>query len=243
MDASSLPVIGFDLDDTLWDTAATLKAAHVAMVEALPSLPEAKTAPGPFKDEMMATKALNPDRGHDFTFLRKETLRRLLSSEEGAEELVEKAYTAWFAARNAPKFYEGAISALQELRDKGYRLCAISDGNANPMQIPELSPLLEFAVSATEAGAAKPDSRPFLLAAEKAAVPCSSMVYVGDNYDKDVVGSKDVGMRAVWVRTPPSTDEDFILGPRPSAPAESRADAEVVMVAELPSILETWRTS
>merc|ERR1719491_46140 len=134
----ALPVIGFDLDDTLWDTAATLKAAHLAMVNATPTLPEAKAAPAAFKEEMMAVKALHPERGHDFTFLRKATLQRCLGSDEQSEELVEAAYAAWFAARNAPKFYEGAIAALQELRSMGYRLCAISDGNANPMEIPEL---------------------------------------------------------------------------------------------------------
>merc|ERR1712008_149961 len=132
----------------------------------------------------------------------------------------QHAFTHWFAARNAPKFYPGAVDALHALRARGFKLCAISDGNSRPMDIPERSGLFEFAVSAVDAGASKPDNRPFLLAAEKAGVPCSSMIYVGDNYDKDVAGAQNAGMRAVWVRSPKSTDEEFILG-RPKTPEVS----------------------
>jgi len=229
-------VLGFDLDDTLWDTAATLRAAHEAMVKAAPGLPLPQQAPAGFGAEMAATKAEHPSRSHDFTFLRKETLRRLLKS----DELVEAAFAAWFAARNAPKFFPGAIEALHTLQASGHRLCAISDGNAKPMDIPELKGVFDFAVSAEEAGAPKPDARPFHLASEKAGVPCASMVYVGDNYEKDIIGAKAAGMRAVWVRKASEADPVWSLEPRKAPPAvRDAADAEVESVSELPKALRS----
>jgi len=228
------PVLGFDLDDTLWDTAATLRAAHEAMVAAAPALAEAYRSPSAFRAEMMATQAAHPDRAHDNTFVRRTVLLRLL----GTEERATFAFEAWFAARNSPSFFPGAIECLQRLRGQGYRLCAISDGNSEPTKMIELAGIFEFAVNSVEAGAPKPDSRPFLLAAKRARVPCTAMIYVGDNYERDVLGAQAVGMRAVWVRTPPPTDPDFVFGPRPATPEVSAADGEIATVADLPEALQ-----
>ena len=100
---------------------------------------------------------------------------------DGDKEAMEAGWEAWFKGRNSPQFYPGVIEALNTLSARGYRLCAISDGNARPMEMAELGPLLEFAVSAADAGASKPDPRPFLLAAEMAGVPCEQFVYFGEN--------------------------------------------------------------
>lgn len=228
------PVLAFDLDDTLWDTAATLSAAHDAMVAAIPDLPAELQSAAGFRTEMLSTMSAHPDRSHDFTFTRKETLRRCLNS----ETLAEEAFRHWFTTRNSPAFFPRAVETLRELRDAGFRLCAISDGNSDPLQVEELQGIFEFAVSAAEAGAPKPDERPFRLAACKAGVSCSEMIYIGDNYQKDVVGAKNVGMRAIWVRTPPPTDAAFILSTGTAAPESgSIADAEIRHVAELPAVL------
>ena len=57
----------------------------------------------------------------------------------------------------------------------------------------------------------------------------------GDNYGKDVVGAKGAGMRAVWVKTPPPQNLDFIVGSTPGpAEGESVADGEIGSIAELP---------
>jgi len=231
--SARLPVVGFDLDNTLWDTVATLRAAHAAMLSAAPGLPEAQRSHAGWKEEVMATMAERPHLAHDFTFLRRRTLERLLGSERDAEE----AYTAWFAARNSPRFFAGAVEAVQTLRGQGFRLCAITDGNSQPTEIPELAGAFEFSVSSVEAGAPKPDSRPFLLAAERAGVPCSAMVYVGDNYEKDVLGAQAVGMRAVWVRVPTPVDPDFALVASALPDGPSVADAEVDALEDLPAAL------
>lgn len=229
-------VLGFDLDDTLWSAVRTLADAHDALVAATPALPERVRSPAGFKSEMARVMEEHPDKAHDFAFVRRRTLRGLISDEAAAEA----AYQVWFKQRNSPVLFPGVVDTLHALKRKGFRLCAISDGNSRPMEIPVLQGIFDFAVNAADAGAAKPDGRIFRLAAEKAGVPCSAFVYIGDNYKKDVLGSKAAGMRAVWVRTQAEEHPDFLV-PKPSGPEDgaSVADAEVASVTELPKVLDS----
>eukprot|EP01062_Namystynia_karyoxenos_P066761 TRINITY_DN606_c0_g1_i1.p2 TRINITY_DN606_c0_g1~~TRINITY_DN606_c0_g1_i1.p2 ORF type:complete len:273 (+),score=77.92 TRINITY_DN606_c0_g1_i1:94-819(+) len=236
MAAAERPVLAFDLDDTLWDAQETHRAAHAAVVSEFPALPEdCRTCPG-MKACMQEVADQHPDRAHDFAFLRKAALAGAL----GSQEQGEAAYAVWFARRSNPVFFPRSVDTLKSLRAHGYRLGAITDGTANPMDIPELDGVFEWWVSAIEAGASKPDSRPFELASRKAGVPCSRMVYVGDNYRKDVLGAKQAGMRTVWVRTDTISprDPDVALGVGDFfVPDVSEADAEVPTIADLQSAL------
>lgn len=228
-------MLGFDLDDTLWDTVTTLMAAHNAMVQAAPGLPPEKASPEAFKEEMNFTRAAHPEAVHNFTFIRTETLRRLLGSDTAAEA----AFKAFLETRNKPCFFPGSVEALRELKDRGFTIVAITDGNAKPREMVELKGIFDFSVNAEEAGAGKPDSRPFVLAADKAGVAPWQMIYFGDNFAKDVVGAKRTGMKAVWVRTKTSANTDFVFEKEEVPEDTSLADAEVEAVREIPGIIES----
>eukprot|EP01062_Namystynia_karyoxenos_P066762 TRINITY_DN606_c0_g1_i2.p1 TRINITY_DN606_c0_g1~~TRINITY_DN606_c0_g1_i2.p1 ORF type:complete len:268 (+),score=90.65 TRINITY_DN606_c0_g1_i2:76-804(+) len=234
--AAQRPVLVFDLDDTLWDVQETLRAAHAAVIAEFPALPEECRTTRGMKDRMLQVTEQHPDRAHDFSFLRLAVLAEAL----GSQEQGDAAFAVWFARRNKPIFFSCAIDTLKALRAEGYRLGVITDGNANPMDIPELDGLFDWWVSAVEAGAPKPDARPFELASRKAGVPCSEMVYIGDNYRKDVLGAKQAGMRTVWVRTdtllPRDPDVGIGIG-EAFVPEVSEADAEVPTIAGLHGVL------
>src|SRR5262249_53895356 len=56
---------------------------------------------------------------------------------------------------------------------------------------------LDFVIDSTVVGIAKPDPRVFHLGLGEAGVTPAEGVYVGDSYHVDVVGARQVGMRAV----------------------------------------------
>ena len=63
-----------------------------------------------------------------------------------------------------------------------------------------LAQLLEIpVVFSSEVGCDKPDPDIFLAALKKAQVKPEEAVYVGDQYDLDVVGARGVGMKAVLI--------------------------------------------
>jgi putative hydrolase of the HAD superfamily len=62
-----------------------------------------------------------------------------------------------------------------------------------------LEPYLDFVVTSKEAGASKPESPIFLAALEQAGVNGSEAVYVGDQYQTDVVGARVVGITPILI--------------------------------------------
>ena len=56
----------------------------------------------------------------------------------------------------------------------------------------------EFIIATSEYMFRKPNKRIFRLALEKAELPPEDVWYIGDNYQCDVVGARDVGLFPVW---------------------------------------------
>ena len=86
----------------------------------------------------------------------------------------------------------------------------------------------------------KPDPRIFERAIELAACPAADMLYIGDNYKKDVLGPDAVGMQAIWVNNPDIMTNprfhEFHWGAMPEVPKEPLAVAKAV-VHSLPELL------
>jgi HAD superfamily hydrolase (TIGR01509 family) len=57
-----------------------------------------------------------------------------------------------------------------------------------------LAPFLDHIISSGMAGAEKPDPQIFRFAARQAGLPPESIIYVGDDYYKDVEGAEKAGM-------------------------------------------------
>ena len=62
-----------------------------------------------------------------------------------------------------------------------------------------LESYLDFIVTAKEIGADKPQPPIFLAALERAGVDASEAVYVGDQYETDVVGARGVGIEPILI--------------------------------------------
>lgn len=238
--------ITFDLDDTIWSMVDTIATAHLAMADHMgticPAMGAKYQSAAAFRDLSEEVKAANPEHAADYTFVRKEALKLALAefSQEVSDANVDACFAAFFVQRNRPCFFPGALETLSELHGRGFRLGAITDGNADVFTIPELNGLFDFAVTAAQVGCAKPAPRIFERAIELAGRPAADMLYVGDNFKKDVLGPSAVGMQAVWVNNPAILAnprfKEFHWGAMPEVPAEPLAVAKAV-VQTLPELL------
>jgi HAD superfamily hydrolase (TIGR01509 family) len=94
--------------------------------------------------------------------------------------------------------YDDVLSTLKALKPRGLILGLISNlyiGRARA----GLDPYLDVVVTAKEAGAGKPAPPIFRLALERAGVEASQAIYVGDQYDTDVVGARGVGINPILI--------------------------------------------
>ena len=113
----------------------------------------------------------------------------------------------WTRVNALTRVFPDARSTLETLRAT-HRLALISNtqgqagGGAHRLSgFPELARAFERIVIAGEDGIpAKPDAEPFLRCLREMRLDPGECFYVGDDYRFDVCGSRDVGMRPVWLK-------------------------------------------
>ena len=193
-------VMSFDLDDTLWPVGPVIAAAESALLSWLRER-YPLTLSGHDSESLRALRAgvaqRFPERGHDLTFLRHRTLKDLFGAAGHAESLADEALEVFFSARNRVEFYDDVRPALNRLRSR-YRLFAVSNGNAD-LQRCGIGDLFAGHVTASAAGAAKPDARIYAALLKMAGVGAARVLHIGDDPLADVVGATQAGMQAVWL--------------------------------------------
>ena len=99
---------------------------------------------------------------------------------------------------------DDAVSTVQALLDRDYRLGIISNGSdeLNTYELLEklkLRPYFEYILSSAAFGKRKPHPGIFLAALDHFHVTAEESVMVGDDYEADILGSKSLGMRPIWI--------------------------------------------
>jgi 2-haloalkanoic acid dehalogenase type II len=192
--------ICFDLDNTLWDVWPVIRRAEEAMYAFLakqyPMVSEANTVET-LREARDRTALAFPDKSHDYTFLRLETLRAIARSFGYPEIMAEQAFDVFIAARNEVELYEDVLPALRQL-GKRYRLFTASNGNADLARI-GLAHHFERSIAARHVGALKPDPLVFCKVIEGTDLRIHEVVYVGDDPELDVEGARSAGMGAIWL--------------------------------------------
>lgn len=196
--------VTFDLDGTLWGLAGVIHRAEEAAHEFLRArFPE--VAARFDEDDLRALRQrlaeTDPGRRHDLAALRKRVLRQAGTEAgyrgEALNSLVEGAYTVFLDARHEVVLYDDCLATLEALGER-FTLGAVTNGNADVRRL-GLEHYFDFALSATELGAAKPARLVFQTACHRADAPPPAVVHVGDEVASDVLGAARYGMQAVWI--------------------------------------------
>ena len=115
---------------------------------------------------------------------------------EQALQVLDNAFSVGF------KFvaFDDAVPALMAVKRKNLTAGVISnvgqeiDSSCNEMG---LTPYLDFKVTSFEVGLDKPHPLIFRKALEKAGVQASEALFVGDQYEQDVIGARNVGINPI----------------------------------------------
>ena len=232
--------ISFDLDDTLWPTMPPLIAAGAVRDASLrDKLPSAHAA-GALSPQALRAKSVEvsqrePLLAHDFTALQRVALASIAAEHGDDVAAVDAVLDAFLQARSDTysHWYDDAASTLRNLRSGlGLVVGSITNGNCDVRRHESLSEHFDFAVTAADAGAAKPHVAPFLFAAAAAGCRPSELIHVGDDKSTDLEGALAAGCRAILVARPADDSADV------SSQEQSTAD-EVTLPTPNPT---RWRT-
>ena len=159
-----------------------------------------------------------------------ERLERELPAETLAE--VTKAHEEMELAV-PPDSVEGIADALAGLA-LGYRLAVVSDTIVSPAaclrRLLDLHGLKDFFTGfafSDEVGHAKPHRAMFEAAADQLGVEPAEMLHIGDREDKDILGAKALGMKAI-----------LFAGARDRGRESTAADAVCERATDLPEVID-----
>lgn len=113
------------------------------------------------------------------------------------------ALYAYFATAQPWVVYPDVVPALTYWRSQGTKLGIISNFDSRIYKVLTALELSDFFSSVTissEAGAAKPDTQIFTTALGKYNCPPASAWHIGDSFQQDYQGAKQVGMRSIWIK-------------------------------------------
>ena len=226
-----IELVTFDLDNTLWETDNVIRRAELGsrdwMTRRVPEFGERFDAASlwELRAEVIEER---PDIAHDVSRMRLAVLTRAATlcgrSEGEARDLAAGAFDEFLRLRHEISYYEGALATLAVLAQR-YTLAALTNGNADFTRL-GLDRYFSFGFTAGDVGASKPHPAMFRAALERAGVPPSATVHVGDQPVDDIEGARAVGMHTIWVNFDNVADG-----------AEVGASAEVHHLKDLPTAI------
>lgn len=166
-------------------------------------------------------------------------VRTLKLEQQISPQLIKKTVEA-LHRRCVPgvKLIEGATDTLTRLQKMGYRLSIISNAAYGPFLLWTLEhfgllDLFEQVVVSADVGIRKPDLGIFQLALDRMNLKPGEAAYVGDDFIKDILPAREMGMRAIWF--PPEGDDNL-------TPEEQQTpDALISHLSEIPALAGQWR--
>lgn len=99
--------------------------------------------------------------------------------------------------------FEDVIPCLLELKQLGFRIGIISNGNYM-QQLEKLNDMgirhyFDCVITSSEIGVAKPNAIIFQEACRQANVQIQECYYIGDRLETDAIGSINAGMNGIWI--------------------------------------------
>ena len=123
-------------------------------------------------------------------------------AEQMAWELLQAGHSLF--AANVASLYNDTVPTLQRLRDDGYKLAIVSNWDTPLDPLTERLGIAKYfdvitASHDTRVRSAKPDPHIFEYTLKAVGVSAEETVHVGDTYEADIVGAREVGIRPILI--------------------------------------------
>ncbi len=198
----NISAVAFDIDGTLYPS-------WKFYVKILPfCLKHAKlmSAFSKTRKEIRIWQEKNPDKLNDnfFEFQAEIFAQFAKQDSKQLETFVEKEiYIGWKEKFKTMKAFPYAKEAIEAIKQKGLKIAVLSDF------VPEqkndiwgILPLCDVVLGSEKIGALKPSKLVFENLANNLKLSPEEILYVGNNFDYDIIGAKQVGMKTAYIASP-----------------------------------------
>lgn len=221
-----IKAVVFDLDHTLFDRYATIK-------KLVPQLRKHFDLNDGITDEFFIQELSFGDKH----FVHKGWLgiynhlvsKGIFRTNPGFDEYTEILLRHF---KHIAEKYDFAEDILREIRNDGYKVGLITNGNTTlqyeKLEMLELTNCFDEIIVSGDTPYEKPQKEIFLLMAEKLGIEPCEMIYAGDHPLNDIEGSRNAGCVPLWVKTTGT----WIF------PEIPKPELQVETVAEIPGILK-----
>ena len=225
--------LSFDLDDTFWDIRPVIANMDVILYQWLASNAPAYTAKFALDHYALLRREVvdnYPQIAHSVTDVRIKCLQLGLAragySEKQVARLAAQGFAVSLEARQQVDYFPHVWRVLDQLREQGYLMGAITNGNADIHKV-GLSQHFDFQFNAHEVGVEKPHPAIFQAMLAHTNLRPEQVIHIGDNPIADIQGAQQLGMATIWgnVITQP-WNESF------------SADQSITCISELPSAVQ-----
>lgn len=191
-----IKAVGFDIDGTLYRSIRLNTRMTLYVLFHLKTF----LAYNKVRKELHGVPAVS-----DFRKMQAEKVAAILKCEpaEAAEKLDRIVY------KNMEKYFvnmktcKDSIELIKDLKKMGMKIALLSDfPPEQKREIWGIKDLCDVILGTEETGALKPSKVPFEKMAEALGVPAEEILYVGNSHRFDVMGAKNAGMKAAWLRYP-----------------------------------------
>lgn len=188
-------VIVFDLDNTLIDRQRAFTEMLKERIEM--TLPEDKKQ---LKNQAIEDILLWDDNG---MVSRSVSFKKYCEKYEVTCMTSEELSAYWTTISGSVVYlFDDVKETILKLKDK-YRLAILTNGSPisqrRKLESTGILDLFELSVVSGEVGINKPDKRIFDYVCSKLCVEPNECVYIGDNYEYDVLGARNAGWNAVYL--------------------------------------------
>jgi len=205
--ATSVTTVLFDLDDTLFDHAATARAALAAMAAGRPLLHGVplEALYQRYSELLEEMHPLVMTGQIPYLVAREQRFQRLLAPYEGELSGAESQRVAALHYGHYQRLRQpvaGALALLQRLKP-AYKIGIVTNNRTaeqrEKLRFLQMDTLVDALITSEDVGFLKPDPAIYRAALQRLRATAAQTVMVGDNWSADVLGALAVGIRPVWL--------------------------------------------
>lgn len=202
--------VGFDLDDTLHHfrkaTTEAMEAVYGYVYEEFGVLLDKQR--DAYKDILKAGQSGHFAQNKPSSSYRAERFVNLLEAFDilpyRHADLMVELYDRALERMLEPT--DGALPLLQALKDHGFNIMVVSEGPHDAQETTlgrlGMAGYADLLVTSAQEGKSKAEGL-LGIAMDKAGVAPEDMIYIGDNYDRDIVPAQALGVRAIHLSPEP----------------------------------------